>query len=87
MQTELIKRFLKKDIIRNLNMLYFMEDNPVHSLERTDDSVLMRGTSDHRWVYISSPDEQELLFLSARLTGEDRYFAVIEDWMHPQHYM
>ncbi|MCK4806335.1 MAG: GNAT family N-acetyltransferase [Candidatus Aegiribacteria sp.] len=83
MQTESIERFLKKDTIRNLNMLYFMETNPVHTLERTGDSVLMRGTSDHRWVYISSPDEQELRALSARLTGEDRYFAVIEDWMLP----
>lgn len=83
MQIKSTKKFLKKDIIKNLNMLYFMEDNPVHTLERTGNSVLMRGTSDHRWVYISSPDEQELLALSAGLTEEDSYFAVIEDWMLP----
>ncbi len=64
-------------------MLYFMENNPTHSFERTGDSVVLRGESDHPWVYISSPDEQELASVLKTLTDNDRFFAVIEDWMLP----
>jgi 8-oxo-dGTP diphosphatase len=78
-----IVTFLKQDEIKHLNMLYFMENNPVHSLERIDSSVILRGDSDHRWVYISSPNEEELKAVAQTLTPEDRFFAVIEDWMLP----
>ena len=57
---EKIIAFLQQDVIKNMNMLYFMENNPVHHLERIGDSVILRGQSDQRWVYISSPNEQEL---------------------------
>lgn len=43
----------------------------------------MRGDSDHRWVYISTPDEQELSKMLSLLRKDDRYFAVVEDWMLP----
>lgn len=78
-----IIKFLKQDEIKNMNMIYFMENNPVHSLERIGNSVLLRGKSDHRWVYISSPDEDELSDVSKHLTKDDSFFAVIEDWMLP----
>lgn len=64
-------------------MLYFMENNPVHSIEQTGNSVVLRGESDHPWVYISSPNEQELTTVIKTLTKNDRFFAVIEDWMLP----
>ena len=80
---EAIVSFLKQNEIKNMNMLYFMENNPVHSFERTGDSVLLRGDSDHRWVYISSPNEQELTAVIKNLKKNDRFFAVIEDWMLP----
>ena len=74
---------LKQDEIKNMNMIYFMEEYPVHSLERIDGSVLLRGESDRHWVYISSSDEQELGRVISRLTEEDRCFAAIEDWIVP----
>lgn len=81
---ESIISFLKRDKIRHLNMLYFMENNPVHSLNRMGDSVIMRGKSDLDWVFISSPNEQELTSVAAaHLTQDDKCFAVIEDWMLP----
>lgn len=78
-----IVSFLKQDEIKNMNMIYFLENNRIHSLERIGNSVLLRGESDQRWVYISSPDEQELHAVMKKLTKDDRYFAVIEDWMLP----
>lgn len=80
---ETIVSFLKQDEIKNMNMLYFMENNPVHSLDRIGDSVVLRGDSDHRWIYISTPDKRELNKVLSTLTINDRFFAVIEDWMLP----
>jgi ribosomal protein S18 acetylase RimI-like enzyme len=74
---------LNKDRIKNINMLNFMESYPVRSLERIGNSVLLRGVSDCLWIYISSPDERELKHVAERLTGEDRAFAAIEEWMLP----
>lgn len=80
---EMIISWLQRDKVKHLNMLYFMENNPVHALERIGDSVILRGESDRRWVYISSPNEQELQAVAGTLTKDDRCFAVIEDWMLP----
>ncbi|MGD0236833.1 MAG: GNAT family N-acetyltransferase [Syntrophorhabdales bacterium] len=74
---------LKKDEIKNINMLNFMESYPVRSLERIGNSVLLRGVSDCLWVYISSTGERELKDVAERLTEEDRAFAAIEEWMLP----
>ncbi|MDX1417526.1 MAG: GNAT family N-acetyltransferase [Candidatus Promineifilaceae bacterium] len=60
-----------------------MQDNPIHSLERIGDAVLLRGDSDHRWVYISAVDEAGLAAVVERLIATDIYFAIIEDWMIP----
>lgn len=84
MQSEdAITSFLKRDEIKNMNMIYFLENNHIQSLERIGDSVLLRGESDHCWVYISSPNEEDLRTVLGRLTKDDRYFAVVEDWVLP----
>jgi len=67
-----------------MNMLYFMENNPLHSLEKIGNSIVLRGDSDHQWVYISTPNENELNKVMSLLTRDDRFFAVIEDWMLPR---
>ena len=72
---------LKKDRERNINILNFIETYGNHSYERVGNSVLLRGVSDHLWVFISSNSQAELRQLAARLTKEDIYFAAIEDWM------
>jgi 8-oxo-dGTP diphosphatase len=75
--------FLEENEVKNINMLNFIKDNPVRSLERIGNSVLMRGESDCLWVYISGSDERDLEGVLRRLTPEDRTFAAIEDWMLP----
>ena len=74
---------LKRDHIRNMNAIYFLQDYGAQSLELIDNSVLLRGESDRPWVYISSTDPEELERLRARLTSDDRSFAAIEEWMVP----
>ena len=81
--TEAIASFLRQSETKNMNILYFMENNPIYSIEQTGDSVVLRGESDHQWVYISSPNEQELAAVVETLRENDRFFAAIEDWMLP----
>lgn len=75
--------FLEQDMIKNMNMLYFAQNNPGSTFERIADSVVLRGVSDHPWVYISSPNKRELAVVVASLNENDRFFAVVEDWMLP----
>jgi len=74
---------LKKDHEWNINILNFIEAYAMHSCERAGDSVLLRGVSDHQWVFISSKSHVELRHLADGLNKEDTYFAAIEDWMMP----
>jgi 8-oxo-dGTP diphosphatase len=60
-----------------------MEDYSVTKIKRIGDSVLIKGKSDNPWVYISSTSKNELLELTNYIDEEDKYFAVIEDWMIP----
>lgn len=45
-----ITEFLKQDKIKNMNMLYFMENNPIYDFKQIGNSVILRGESDHQWV-------------------------------------
>ncbi|MCP4176510.1 MAG: GNAT family N-acetyltransferase [bacterium] len=67
----------------NLSLSNFVEENPVYSAERVGNSVLIRGVSDHPWVYVDSNSEEELQQLALNINGQDKYFAAIEDWMLP----
>lgn len=74
---------LKKERVKNISIINFITDYRVNRIERVGDSLLIRGTSDHDWVFFSSSSEHELIKLIAMLTPQDEYFSVIEDWMMP----
>ncbi|MBN4081243.1 GNAT family N-acetyltransferase [Caldithrix abyssi] len=67
----------------NTNILNFIVDNPILDIKKIGDSILVRGKSDHTWVYISSTYEDELRILAKNLDDNDKYFAAIEKWMVP----
>jgi 8-oxo-dGTP diphosphatase len=69
--------------VRNVNIIQFLKSYPVYSFDRVGESVLIRGTSDEDWVYISSGSEEEFGCLTEGLDEEDKCFAVLEDWMLP----
>lgn len=74
---------LENDKIRNINIINFIKSYPAHTFDFVGDSVLIRGTSDEDWVYISSASEEEFLQLIQGLDEEDKCFAALEDWMCP----
>ncbi len=77
-----IIQFLQKDIIKNVNIIYFIENNPIYYMERYKDSVIVKGESDENWVYISSSSPEELRELLKKCE-DDKFFFVAEDWMLP----
>lgn len=77
-----ILEFLNRDKVKNLNIINFIENNPIYFMERFKDSVIAKGKSDENWVYISSSSEDELKALLKKCE-EDEFFFVPEDWMLP----
>lgn len=82
-QKNKIIEFLKKKEIDNLNIINFMENYPIRYAEKIGDSVLVKGTSDRDWIYISSKSKEQLEIIKKRLDNDDKNFAIIEDWMIP----
>ncbi len=78
-----IIQMLKNDEVKNINIINFMENNTVRSIETAGDSVLLKGRSDREWIYISSSSEAELKILKSKLDGQDKNFGAIEEWMIP----
>ncbi len=76
-------KLLGNDPVRNVNIIQFLKSYPAYSFDRVGDSILIRGTSDEDWVYISSCSEEEFGSLIEGLDEEDKCFAVLEDWMLP----
>lgn len=74
---------LYKDRIHNLNMINFVKSYNIDIFLQSGDSVLIRGKSDKPWIYISSKSEQEFRDLFSQLGEDDKYIAVVEDWMLP----
>ena len=80
---KIILEHLKKNQCDNLNIINFIESYPIHHFERVGDSVFIKGTSDRKWIYISSKCKKELQLIKNKLAKEDKCFAIIEDWMLP----
>lgn len=78
-----VHNLLKRDPVRNANILGFMASYPISEIVVIGESALVKGTSDKSWVFVSSESSQELQELVKSLSPTDVNFAVIEDWMIP----
>lgn len=75
--------YLKKDLIRNINIINFIENYPVYCIVRVGNSIIAKGTSDRNWIYISCSSVNELYAIKKKLEDDDTCFAAVEDWMLP----
>lgn len=80
---EEIIRYLKQDEKFNANIINFMESYPLDYCKKVGDSVVVKGTSDDKWIYISSHSGAELEKITQEFSDSDTNFAVLEDWMVP----
>ena len=74
-----IAAYLKKKPTMNVNIINFIENYPIQSIQKIGNSVVVKGMSDRNWVYVSSESVNELKMIQREMTSEERNFAVIED--------
>ena len=82
-QIKKIIESLRKNKLRNINLINFIENNDIMSIEFMESSFIVRGKSDRTWVYIKCSSIDELISIKSKITKEDKCFAAIEDWMVP----
>jgi|WetSurMetagenome_2_1015567.scaffolds.fasta_scaffold103434_3 GNAT superfamily N-acetyltransferase len=82
-RTSDIVSFLNKDLIRNSNIINFIEENKITYLNKIGEAVIVKGISDREWVYFSSKNENGFRDLLNEINVQDINFAVLEDWMLP----
>ncbi len=76
-------KILEGDRTNNISIINFIKNNQILNVDIIGRSILVRGVSDRRWVYISCKDKGELLIIEKKLNNEDDNFASIDDWMFP----
>ena len=82
-KTENVLTRLYRDPIKNLSITGFAENNNITAVKVYKNSLYLKGTSDHSWIYFSCGNEEELCYLINELQDNDEYFASLEDWMLP----
>jgi 8-oxo-dGTP diphosphatase len=78
-----IIEYLKKDPVKNSNILCFIEDNIITGYQSCGNSILISGLSDREWIYFSSSDITEFKALLKSIIPGSYNFTVTEDWMEP----
>ena len=74
-------RLLKKDEIYNLSIIGFIQENNLEKFIRVDNSVLVQGCKEERWIYFSGDDKKNFNELIKKLGPGDKYFGAMDDWM------
>lgn len=76
-------KILEANLAYNISIINFIKNNKIYKIEIIDNSVVVRGESDRRWVYISSNSKNELTAVIKSLSNEDDNFASIDEWIFP----
>jgi ribosomal protein S18 acetylase RimI-like enzyme len=82
MQSDILDH-LKKNYIQNLPIIGFFENAPLEKKVMYGKSMILKGSSDYSWAYLSVQDEKELQVLLEKFDFETLYFANVEEWMIP----
>ena len=82
-KTNTVLHYLKQNTLDNINEIGFIENNHISDVEIVGSSVLIRGTSDRNWVYISCANNDDLQLIKDRLTDKDQNFGAIDNWIVP----
>ncbi|MFW5707826.1 MAG: GNAT family N-acetyltransferase [Bacteroidota bacterium] len=83
MQPELLDQ-LRKHPVSNLPVIGFFENYPLDDVVKYHESMILTGTSDYPWAYLSVPNHNDLEGLLEKFAYTSLYFANVEEWMIPQ---
>ncbi len=81
-KNKLVKE-LKNNPRKNMNVIGFVENNPIKQIFQKGDSYIIIGKSDHLWAYPVSLNKKELLSLIEDIEISTKYYANLQDWMIP----
>jgi 8-oxo-dGTP diphosphatase len=73
---------LRKDEIKNISTIGFVENNRVTEIVEISNSYLIKGISDFEWVYLVCSNENDIRVLLEK-SSRNTHFASVEDWMIP----
>jgi len=83
MQKELLEQ-LTSHPYTNLPVLGFFQNYPLEKHIIYNKSMILTGTSDFTWAFLSVADPNDFDVLLEKFAFESLYFANVEDWMIPQ---
>ena len=69
---------LKKNYYKNINIINFSKAYPLTRLDFVNDSIILSGTSDNSWTYISLDKENDMDKLMEKLREEDKHIAIFD---------
>lgn len=81
MEKEKLVEYLEGDNIKNINLINFIKNYPIHQVKQKGDSILVKGRSDQEWVYINGENEVDLEILYDDARNEEKYFVIQDDFM------
>lgn len=82
MQKELLEQ-LQKNPIQNMPVIGFFENYKVERHTIYNKSMILEGTSDYTWAYLSVPESNDLSILLEKFAFHSLYLANVEEWMIP----
>ncbi len=74
---------LQTNPIANLPVVGFFENYPLDKHVAYNKSMILTGTSDYPWAYLSVPEPNDMSILLEKFGFESFYFANVEEWMIP----
>ncbi|NLT51277.1 MAG: hypothetical protein GXX85_10200 [Ignavibacteria bacterium] len=70
---------LKKDIVKNCNILGFIKNYPPEYLIKFKNSVYAKAKSDYNWIYISCNFVEELKEILTKMQPDETHLNVVQE--------
>lgn len=78
-----IRELLLSRPLQSLPVLGFFHNYPLDKVVRNGDFLLLLGTSDFPWAYLSGDNPEDLYIVLEKFNYQTLYFANVEEWMLP----
>lgn len=69
---------LKKNHNKNINIINFSKTYPLTRFDFVNDSIVLTGTSDNSWTYISLDNENDMDWVIKKLREENKHIVIFD---------
>ncbi|MCT4631508.1 MAG: GNAT family N-acetyltransferase [Firmicutes bacterium] len=77
---EEIINILNSNLIYNVNVINFINNYEIDEIKTEGNIVLIKGSSDEKWLYTSCKNKKEFEKILAWVDESDKYFVIQRDW-------